>query len=90
MLSLAADVLEEVTGKPPVRVRMGGTEPCAELFQRELGIPTLFYSFSTSDEQYHAPNEFFRLERFDQGLMAWALLLARLAEPSADRIMAGR
>ncbi len=90
VLSLAADVLEEVTGKPPVRVRMGGTEPCAELFQRELGIPTLFYSFSTSDEQYHAPNEFFRLERFDQGLMAWALLLARLAEPSADRIMAGR
>ncbi len=78
VLPLAAEVLREVTGKAPVRVRMGGTEPCAELFQRELGIPTLFYSFSTSDEQYHAPNEFFRLERFDQGLLAWALLLARL------------
>ncbi len=79
VLAVAAEVLEEVTGKKPVRVRMGGTEPCAELFQTELGIPTLFYSFSTSDEQYHAPNEFFRLSRFDEGLRAWALLLSRLA-----------
>ena len=80
VLAVAGAVLEEVMGRPAVRVRMGGTEPCAELFQRELGIPTLFYSFSTSDEQYHAPNEFFRLERFDQGLLAWALLLGRLPE----------
>ncbi len=91
VLPLAAEVLEEVTQRPPVKVRMGGTEPCAELFQRELGIPTLFYSFSTSDEQYHAPNEFFRLERFDQGLLAWALLLARLPEGlRAEPISAGR
>lgn len=79
-LSVAGEVLQEVTGRPPVRVRMGGTEPCADLFQDELGVATLFYSFSTSDEQYHAPNEFFRLERFDAGVMAWALLLQRLPE----------
>ncbi|MDA8344824.1 MAG: dipeptidase [Thermaerobacter sp.] len=80
VLALAGEVLQEVTGRGPVRVRMGGTEPCADLFQRELGVSTLFYSFSTADEQYHAPNEFFRLERFDQGLRAWAILLAHLPE----------
>ena len=85
-LEIAAGVLREVTGKAPVRVRMGGTEPCAEVFQRVLGVSTLFYSFSTADEQYHAPNEFFRLERFDQGLMAWALLLSRLGELSRAAI----
>ena len=80
VLPLAAEVLLEAMGRAPVRVRMGGTEPCAELFLSAFGAPTLFFSFSTVDEQYHAPNEFFRLERFDQGLVAWTELLRRLPE----------
>ena len=39
---------------------------------------TIFFSFSTSDEDYHAPNEFFRLENFSIGQIAWARLLERL------------
>jgi acetylornithine deacetylase/succinyl-diaminopimelate desuccinylase-like protein len=80
VVKIAAEVLSEVMGGQAVLVRMGGTLPAAEVFQTLLGAYTLFFSFSTADEQYHAPNEFFRLERFDAGLRAWAHLLLKLGE----------
>ena len=39
---------------------------------RSLGIDTVFFSFSTADEDFHAPNEFFRVHRLHEGLEAWA------------------
>jgi acetylornithine deacetylase/succinyl-diaminopimelate desuccinylase-like protein len=60
-------------------VRIGGTLPAASLFEEILGLKTLLFSFSTADEQLHAPNEFFRLSRFDEGLQAWAELWRLLA-----------
>jgi acetylornithine deacetylase/succinyl-diaminopimelate desuccinylase-like protein len=80
VLAVAQAVLEDVMSMPAVRVRMGGTLPAAEIFQSTLGVYTLFFSFSTADEQYHAPNEFFRLERFDFGALAWASLWQRLGD----------
>ena len=71
-LQVAATVLEQVYGQPPLLVRMGGTLPVSELFLRLLGIYTVFFSFSTADEDFHAPNEFFRLHRLHEGLEAWA------------------
>jgi acetylornithine deacetylase/succinyl-diaminopimelate desuccinylase-like protein len=60
-------------------VRIGGTLPAASLFEQILGLKTLLFSFSTADEQLHAPNEFFRLSRLDEGLRAWAKLWQILA-----------
>jgi acetylornithine deacetylase/succinyl-diaminopimelate desuccinylase-like protein len=60
-------------------VRIGGTLPAASLFQEILGLKTLLFSFSTADEQLHAPNEFFRLSRLDEGMRAWAELWRLLA-----------
>ncbi|MCB0146416.1 MAG: M20/M25/M40 family metallo-hydrolase, partial [Caldilineaceae bacterium] len=71
-LQVATQVLAELYGTAPVQVRMGGTLPVSELFQRLLGIYTVFFSFSTADEDFHAPNEFFRLDRLKEGLVAWA------------------
>ena len=71
-------MLEGVLGRRPVRVRMGATIPIGEIFKRVLGIDTVFFSFATVDEDYHAPNEFFRLSSLDQGLVAWARYLRRL------------
>ena len=75
----AAGALQEVYGVRPLVVRMGGTVPIGELFQRHLGLSTVFFSFSTADEDYHAPNEFFRVHRLNEGLDAWARLLTRLS-----------
>jgi len=63
----------------PLLVRMGGTLPAAVLFEQVLGLKTLLFSFSTSDEQLHAPNEFFRLNRLDEGIEAWSELWRLLA-----------
>jgi acetylornithine deacetylase/succinyl-diaminopimelate desuccinylase-like protein len=71
-LLTAERVLEQVYGKKPLRVRMGSTLPVAELFKRVLGIDTVFFSFSTTDEDFHSPNEFFRVSRLHEGLEAWA------------------
>jgi acetylornithine deacetylase/succinyl-diaminopimelate desuccinylase-like protein len=60
-------------------VRIGGTLPAASLFEEILGLKTLLFSFSTSDEQLHAPNEFFRLTRLAEGMRAWAELWRLLA-----------
>jgi acetylornithine deacetylase/succinyl-diaminopimelate desuccinylase-like protein len=77
-LQIAEAVLREVYAQPPVFVRMGGTLPASELFKRVLGLDTVFFSFSTADEDFHAPNEFFRLHRLHEGLEAWALYWERL------------
>jgi acetylornithine deacetylase/succinyl-diaminopimelate desuccinylase-like protein len=69
----AADrALEATYGVRPLVVRMGGTVPISALFQDYLGLDTVFFSFSTADEDFHAPNEFFRIHRLHEGLEAWA------------------
>jgi acetylornithine deacetylase/succinyl-diaminopimelate desuccinylase-like protein len=58
----------------PLLVRIGGTLPAAVLFERELGLKTLVFSFSTADENLHGPDEFFRLARLEEGVAAWSEL----------------
>ena len=65
--------------REPLLVRIGGTLPAAVLFERALALKTLLFSFSTSDENLHAPNEFFRLDRLEEGMAAWAELWRLLA-----------
>jgi acetylornithine deacetylase/succinyl-diaminopimelate desuccinylase-like protein len=70
-MRIAREVLRRHYAQEPVTVLMGGTLPVSDAFQRILGIDTIFFSFSTADEDFHAPNEFFRLERLWDGLAVW-------------------
>jgi acetylornithine deacetylase/succinyl-diaminopimelate desuccinylase-like protein len=79
-LKAAEAALRETYGVQPLVVRMGGTVPIAELFQRRMGLDTVFFSFSTADEDFHAPNEFFRVHRLHEGLEAWTRYWAILGE----------
>ncbi len=81
-LRLAEQVLTEVYGREALRVRMGATLPICDHFRRLLGQDTVFFSFSTADEDYHAPDEFFRLERFEDGVRAWLRYWQRLGASS--------
>jgi acetylornithine deacetylase/succinyl-diaminopimelate desuccinylase-like protein len=83
VLAAAEAVLGNLYGRPPLRVAMGATLPIAELFQRLLGLEMVFFSFATSDEDYHAPNEFFRLHRLREGMEAWARCWTLLGERHA-------
>jgi len=90
LLLAAEDALEETAGTRPVRVRIGATLPLTEIVERSLGIDTVMFSFAIADEDYHAPNEFFRLASIDEGLAAWTALLRRLASQRAGDYTAFR
>ena len=75
LLLAAEKALHVTTGQVPVRVRIGATLPLTEIIKNTLGIDTVMFSFSTADEDYHAPNEFLRLEAIDEGLAAWVQVL---------------
>ena len=80
-LLLAAErALYATTGKTPVRVRIGATLPLTDLIKSTLGIDTVMFSFSTADEDYHAPNEFLRLSAIDEGLAAWVEIIRQVAK----------
>lgn len=79
-LRAASETLTEVFGLAPEIVGMGGTIPIVTTFRDVLGVDTIFFSFSTADENIHAPNEFYRPERFRLGLEAWARLWHQLSQ----------
>jgi acetylornithine deacetylase/succinyl-diaminopimelate desuccinylase-like protein len=85
LLAAAEEALETTTGVRPMRVRIGATLPLTEIVERTLGIDTVMFSFATGDEDYHAPDEFFRLSAIDEGLAAWTAILRRIgAQRAAD------
>lgn len=67
-------------GEPVLLDVVAGTLPATTMFERELGVKTMFFSFSTSDENLHGPDEFFRIDRFGAGMRAWERLWRLLAE----------
>ena len=79
ILAAIGRVIADVHGQTPVRVGLGGTLPVASMVKQGLGLETVMLSYAVSDERAHAPNEFFRLASFDDGLKAWARVLPELA-----------
>ncbi|WP_233554382.1 dipeptidase [Deinococcus cavernae] len=73
-------VLQDVYGQVPLEVGMGGSIPILETFQEVLGVDTVLFSFAVGDENIHAPNEFFRVNRLYEGQHAWVRLLWALGE----------
>jgi acetylornithine deacetylase/succinyl-diaminopimelate desuccinylase-like protein len=84
VLKAAESALTATYGVAPLIVRMGGTVPVAEIFQRVMGLATVYFSFSTGDEDFHSPNEFFRVHRLHEGLVAWTRLWAHLGGEAAQ------
>ncbi len=81
-LAIVERVMEQVHGSKPLRVGIGGTLPISAMAKELLGLETVMLSYAIADERIHAPNEFFRLSSFDDGVAAWARLLP---EMGADR-----
>jgi acetylornithine deacetylase/succinyl-diaminopimelate desuccinylase-like protein len=67
-------------GQRVLEAVVAGTLPATALFEEALGVKTLFFSFSTSDEKLHAPNEFMRIRRLREGMQAWEQLWRLLAD----------
>ena len=79
-IQAATEALEAVYPDQPVLLTcIPGTLPATALFERVLGVKTLFFSFSTADEKLHAPNEYLRIRRLKEGMRAWEHLWRLLA-----------
>lgn len=79
LLGAAVAALEQTTGETPLKVRIGASLPLTEIVARVLGLDTVMFSFALSDENFHAPNEFFRLSSIPEGLSAWVQILREIA-----------
>lgn len=80
LLGAAVSALEYTTGQSPLKVRIGASLPLTEIVSRVLGLDTVMFSFALSDENFHAPNEFFRLSSITDGLAAWVQIMRQIAE----------
>jgi acetylornithine deacetylase/succinyl-diaminopimelate desuccinylase-like protein len=78
LLEAAVAALEHTTGQTPLKVRIGASLPLTEIVNRVLGLDTVMFSFAVSDENFHAPNEFFRLSSISDGLAAWVQILRQI------------
>jgi acetylornithine deacetylase/succinyl-diaminopimelate desuccinylase-like protein len=76
----AQAVHNQLYGKTPYYVRMGGSIPVCSMFLSELGAYTVNFAFGLKDENVHAPDEFFRLSSFERGQKAYCMLLNRLGQ----------
>jgi hypothetical protein len=56
---LAAQAQDQL--QKSLRVRMGATVPIGLIFRNAIQAETVFFSFSTADEDYHTPNEYYPL-----------------------------
>lgn len=90
LLAAAVSALEHTTGQSPLKVRIGATLPLTEIVSRVLGIDTVMFSFAVADENFHAPNEFFRLSSIAEGLAAWVQILREIARIAPDAFAAYR
>ena len=76
----AAAVLTEFYGREPYQTRSGGSIPITGVFQEQIGIDTIGFGFGIEDENFHAPDEFFRLASFRKGQRAYGRLLEELGK----------
>jgi len=78
-IALASACLQDVYGKEPAFIWVGGTVPVAADFRALLGMWTLYFAFGEPDNGIHAPNEFFRIDTIRRGTLATARLLHAIA-----------
>ncbi len=76
----AAEVLKDIYLKTPVHIWAGGSIPICSILLEHLKVYTVNFAFGLSDENIHAPNEFFRLESFRKSQKAYVLYLKNLAK----------
>ncbi len=67
-------------GKTPQWIRIGSSGAFGGMFQSVLGIPMMGFGFGAGDN-YHAPNEFLRLDHFGLAIDTFIHYLYNLAEP---------
>ncbi|MFJ5769432.1 dipeptidase [Psychrobacillus sp. NPDC093180] len=77
---------EKVYHVPTAYTRGGGSIPIVAAFDEILGLPVVLMGFGLSSENFHAPNEHFHLENFDQGLRVIGDYYYELADLTKEQL----
>ena len=77
-MKIAQDAFESAFGIRPILTRSGGTLPIMPALQ-DKGIPTILSGFTGPEDNFHAPDESFRLESLRLGEASARSLYAKLA-----------
>ncbi len=72
VIQAAGRSYEKVYKVPTAYTRGGGSIPIVASFDEILNLPVVLMGFGLASENFHAPNEHFHLENFDQGLRVLA------------------
>lgn len=74
-----AAALEATWDRRPLFVRTGGSIPIAASFERIVGLPVTVMGFVPEDGNFHAPNEWMRLDNLEAGIRAMIRFFERYA-----------
>jgi len=77
-LSTTAEVLSEIYGKPCEYILSGGSIPIVTELARAAGAEVVLMGLGLPDDNVHAPNEHFGLDRIRKGFVTIAETLKRL------------
>jgi len=80
----AREALEEAYGRRPVPMGGGGSIPIVVDFEEQLKAPALLIGFSLPGSNLHAPDEWLRIEDFEKGIAALALLYDKLGSGGSE------
>lgn len=78
-VKVAAIALKKAFKKEPVFTREGGSIPIIVDFMKQLNAPAILMGFGLDTDDIHSPNEHFRLENFEKGLLSSAHFLNEMA-----------
>ncbi len=78
LASALLGAMDEMLGKPILRVpTMGGTLPTA-IFEQTLGVPLIVFPIANHDDNQHAKDENLRLQNLWDGIDAFAAMFTRI------------
>ena len=78
----AEKAIADSFGKDPIPTSGGGSIPIVALFEKELGIKTVFMGFGLDSDNLHSPNEKYDIANFYKGIETIPLFHKYFAELS--------
>ena len=75
----AEKAIAEAFGRPPLFLREGGSVPIIGDIRRETGLDSVMIGLFTPESNLHAPDENFEIKMAEKAVVAYELLLERVA-----------
>ena len=69
-LVIAEDAIQKIIGKTPLRTYEGASIPILSSLKEVLKLDPVLFGFALASDSIHSPNENFRIENFETGILS--------------------